>query len=409
MHLRKPGHTSILYYTVMLALTVYFCQQTLHIPDIVAQALLSLSIALGLICMMIVVLTPGRPAFLNVMAVMLLMLWLMWGCSDKFVFSRHLGKMTTLTMLKNSSLFCCMAFVGYRIGIDGKLPDRQKLIAALLVLFIAVTHYVICIQIALINQFAADKYANNGAYCFVSVIPFIVPLINKYKKTAAALLIVCCIFILLSGKRGALICLIISLLAIYYYYLQTHPAEKWKMYLLFPLIIIGGTLIGGYEWLHNELFRNRILVTLEGYSSGRDVIYETLVTTWLNDPDIIHRLFGRGMMQSINIAGNYAHSDWIELLIDGGLISVAVYLIFFITYAHFSFNTRRKIGLQIIFNMNLIITLLFVKSIFSMGLIAIFNSFDMLLLGVLAGNSSRILYPVKPMECIYILPTFRNI
>lgn len=66
--------------------------------------------------------------------------------------------------------------------------------------------------------------------------------------------------------------------------------------------------------------------TLEGNSSGRDSIYSILWYEFLENGSLFYCLFGFGADATISIAGNFAHNDWLELLINNGLLGIVLYV-----------------------------------------------------------------------------------
>ncbi len=78
----------------------------------------------------------------------------------------------------------------------------------------------------------------------------------------------------------------------------------------------------------NDYFRFRIEQTLEGESSSRDVIYSQLWSHYLGNDSYLELIFGEGAFYTVNITiGNHkAHNDWLEILIDCGLLGVISYI-----------------------------------------------------------------------------------
>jgi len=70
--------------------------------------------------------------------------------------------------------------------------------------------------------------------------------------------------------------------------------------------------------------------------SGRIYFYDWIYNGWLTG-DWINHLFGFGLYQVIEYLGSvysfpiYAHSDWLELLYDHGILGITVYSIICIT------------------------------------------------------------------------------
>ena len=83
-----------------------------------------------------------------------------------------------------------------------------------------------------------------------------------------------------------------------------------------------------YNWfITNDYMMHRLEQTLEGNSSGRDVIYTTAWHAWFDCNNLGHYLFGFGYLGTIChplMHGYMAHNDWLEILVDYGLVGVDV-------------------------------------------------------------------------------------
>ena len=76
-------------------------------------------------------------------------------------------------------------------------------------------------------------------------------------------------------------------------------------------------------------------------------------------------IIGEGAMETINIAGNYAHNDWLELLTCQGLLGIIIYIAYYTSL----YNTlRRKRNNSLIYNiLGMCLLIMSVSSIFSMS------------------------------------------
>ena len=73
----------------------------------------------------------------------------------------------------------------------------------------------------------------------------------------------------------------------------------------------------------------RVEATIEGKTSGRDYIIMKLWSFYTNT-SILQQIFGAGFARTLSIAGNYAHNDWIEMLIDCGFVGLLLYGLFYV-------------------------------------------------------------------------------
>ena len=189
----------------------------------------------------------------------------------------------------------------------------------------------------------------------------------KRRSLAIGLLFVSLGFVMMAAKRGAI--LIAVLFTLYYFYQQyIKNSGKYfikNLFVLIVLIIISTSLIY-YFYISSDYLQLRMERTLEGDSSGRDVIY-TYIWNYFISPynSIWNYLFGFGFAATIKMGGMFAHNDWLELLAMSGMLGVLIYLFFFSQIYRFSKKdfllSRDK---QIVTS---ILIIWFFKTLFSMG------------------------------------------
>ncbi|MBO5619247.1 MAG: O-antigen ligase family protein [Paludibacteraceae bacterium] len=166
-------------------------------------------------------------------------------------------------------------------------------------------------------------------------------------------------------KRGAIFVASICLIP---FVLQSIKQGNSKQRIVFSIAFLAFIVVGIYfiQYMLNtsEYFITRINDTLEGNSSLRDSLYAELWKYFINQDSIIEMFFGGGANKTIYIVGNYAHNDWLEILINQGLIGILIYFIYWIalwkTYKSCrnipELNTARN-GILICFIASLLMTL----------------------------------------------------
>lgn len=174
-----------------------------------------------------------------------------------------------------------------------------------------------------------EGVTNNTGYVFVSFIPFIVFFYRK-KIIQYIFLAICAYFIVMSMKRGAV--LIFAILVFYFFLSNITVANKRKwlsIFLTAALCIVGYYFV--MELLNsNAYFMHRVDDTMSGYSSQRDVLYSFYWNLYWHESSFIEFVLGRGADGTIHTGMNYAHNDWLEILIDQGIFGVILFLIFWI-------------------------------------------------------------------------------
>lgn len=209
-----------------------------------------------------------------------------------------------------------------------------------------------------------DGVTNNMGYKFIPIIP----MLFLVKKWRLPLISVCIVFIILSLKRGAIISGFISIMFYILLILKENKGRK-KLFIVPGIIILllGGSsvLINYYE--SSQGLQKRLEQTVEGDTSGRDVISKTIINYYINHIDTKEAVFGNGADASIDVAGNYAHNDWLELLINQGIIGVLFYISFFIYWLKDWLKIRHVVSPDIFYAFGLALTTTFLSTIYSMS------------------------------------------
>lgn len=168
---------------------------------------------------------------------------------------------------------------------------------------------------------------NNKSYSLVALFPVLSVFWNKkllmiLLMTASLFLVVFCL------KRGAIIIVtILYVSSIYYVYLQEKGRGLKGRLLLFVLFLLVLSIVTTLYWVYNsnDFLQDRIEETLEGSSSGRDIIYMQIWDAWLNS-DFLLMMIGHGPISTLSASINYAHNDWLEILYDFGIIGLVLYI-----------------------------------------------------------------------------------
>ncbi len=209
-----------------------------------------------------------------------------------------------------------------------------------------------------------DNLTNNQGYKFVMLIP----LLYFVKRWRTLLMVVCMVFIFLSLKRGAMLMGGIAFVFGLFSSFQTSKGyKKFGVIALVAVIALAGShfLVKFYD--NSRSFQRRVDATINGDSSGRDDLVEDLVDYYENEADLTARLFGTGADSTIGIAGDYAHNDWLEILVNQGLLGIAVFLAFFINWFRVWKKIKRYCPKNVGYAFGVTLLIFFLKSVFSMA------------------------------------------
>ncbi len=176
-----------------------------------------------------------------------------------------------------------------------------------------------------------EEFTNNTGYSFLSLIPL---LFLGYKKPLLQylLFLLTIIGIFLCMKRGAIA---IGVLCFVYFIFATFKTTKSKyrftIVLLSLVVIVSGIFVVQEMFSTSDYFKERVEQTVSGDSSGRDYLYGHFWNVFIDEPNPLKILFGRGANATLKVGTNYAHNDWLELMINQGFLGVCIYIYYFLS------------------------------------------------------------------------------
>lgn len=221
-------------------------------------------------------------------------------------------------------------FAFYAFSVKGQLTEKTLRICACVFLVLAIIGYLTyeqkALQLLVDNNY--DEITNNTTYYFVALLPFLF-LFNDNRLIQCALIICVMVFVISGMKRGAI--LISSILLLWFIFRSIKNASRGQtFFVVFSVLVVAIIGIKYVEYLYStsDYFQFRINQTLEGGSSGRNNLYSVYWNHFLNNDNLFQVLFGEGAYHTENILNLKAHNDWLELLIDCGILGVLLYFIF---------------------------------------------------------------------------------
>lgn len=182
------------------------------------------------------------------------------------------------------------------------------------------------------NTIGIDEITNNFGYLFIGIIPLLL-FFNNRLILQYILLATCLIFVILSMKRGAIFVAFCCLIP-FAIFQWKQSKQVGRIILVFLIIgfLIASVFFIQYLLLNSEYFVERIEATQAGDSSLRDVLYTTLWNYFRDDASSIKQLIGGGANYTLQVADNYAHNDWLEILVNQGCVGVIIYMVYWIKF-----------------------------------------------------------------------------
>lgn len=246
-------------------------------------------------------------------------------------FVSYLWQNPSTTQIGN--ILCAMLSLSLFVCLSEKdvMNERAFSVIGLVLLMGAIMKYYHAEKIALEGYNGDTDITNNSSVVFLMLFPMLFLMKSNIQKWASLLV---CIFFLISGaKRGNIIAAIIPLILLVHFSFKDSRRSLLKTILVLA-VIVGASYLT-YHWVvSDDYLMYRIEQTIEGNSSGRDVIYAGAWHTWFNSNSFFHYLFGYGFDGTVHQSStlyHYAHNDWLEILVDYGLLGIPFYLMIFLS------------------------------------------------------------------------------
>ncbi len=171
-------------------------------------------------------------------------------------------------------------------------------------------------------------------------------------------------FIFMGMKRGAIFVGILC--TVWYSYELLNTSRGYKKVLVI-LLSTFALLFLSYWVLHlmetNDFFHKRFQSTVEGNTSGRDILFYRFFYYYIYDTNAFQFFFGSGANYTLSVYNNYAHNDWLELAVNQGILGLSLYLYFW--YAFFRSWHLMDRNHYTHFTFGLLIMISFLKTFFS--------------------------------------------
>lgn len=256
-------------------------------------------------------------------------------------------------------------FAFYNFAKKGLLTKQFMLKWIYACVVVATISYYFGMLQSLARHEGEEETTNNGGYIIVSLLPMFIFLKDRSKQQylllAGALLLA-----ILSMKRGAILVGGIAV-AVYFWYLFRNSKKSRKLQILVVLMVAASGVFYVYDRLSttSEYFQERVEDTMEGETSGRDFIQGFLIDYYITQYTPMEKLVGRGGNATLEVLGQFAHNDWIELGINQGLLGMLLYLFYWISFV--KLLMKRHVPPEVKTALAMIFVIYFLKTFFSMS------------------------------------------
>lgn len=276
-------------------------------------------------------------------------------------------------------------FLFYLLAFKGAITQRSLTFFLLLSIVLGYFFFAHAEDVLLERWFygEAGDMTVNASTIFLVIIPLLFFQKNRWFVLGVAAVIV--FFVIYGAKRGNIVSMVVPL-----YFLFRASMKSKKNWVSEALVILGFAFLAFFAYrvmTGSDYLMHRIEETIEGDSSGRDEIYAAAFNTWLNSGHLYNSICGFGTDGTIHLIGVRAHNDWLEILVDFGLLGVIIYLFFFVRL--FRVAWHNKMNQKAFYALMAVFVIWFTKSLYSMGFTENLFSYLSMVIGIVLGELDR--------------------
>ncbi len=266
--------------------------------------------------------------------------------------------------------------------LDSKEVITQKWINVWCVIFViaAVIFYRYKESVFFEEFFEQAEYGftNNASTVFTGLLVLL--LLSDKKVIVWGCFVVCWYFLLLSSKRGNIAEALIPSIVLFFQMQKDGKRKIWNF--LFVTALFAAAIYFGMQFFEkNTYLTNKIDVS---GANGRDVIWANLINEWSMSSSPFKVIFGYGIKGTLALGGIRAHNDFLEILVDFGLIGIVLQMGVFVSLFKL---LKFKISYRLI--MIAAISVYFLKSMISMGFTDPLNVFTFMTMGIVISRYEK--------------------
>lgn len=235
------------------------------------------------------------------------------------------GEIFTLEIFKSTTI-ALFSFFPFYFFTKNNFISRKQLLFFLTILFVFYGIDFVTSRAEIMEEASQEEGTFNASYNFALIMPLVF-LLHKNNKSLIYISI-SLLVVLIGAKRGAILCFGVEMLIYLTYLLREDAFGKKHRFKIFFLLAVASVFVIYYLTSHDYLSQRILQVSTEDDTSGqiRTLRYGLLWNQFfLSEGKEL--FFGYGFSQTANIGGGLAHQDWIEILIDNGIIGGVVYLL----------------------------------------------------------------------------------
>lgn len=213
-----------------------------------------------------------------------------------------------------------------------------------------------------------NEATNNAGYFVLSLMPVVVFLRKKPVVQYVFLFII--FYLVVSGmKRGAIIG---AILGCGYFVWNSYSSAKGRRKILYILLGVGAVIAGilyfEYQLATSDYMQLRLEQTKSGDMSDRENMFPEYLDYYFSNASAVEYLIGYGADGTLKNMGGFAHQDWIETLMNQGLLGIILLLNYWVTIIFVTIKCYIRRYSNITLILALFIIIYFIKSMVSMSI-----------------------------------------
>lgn len=339
---------------------VYMLQEVLYSPGIINQLLQLIMLIWGIIAFIKYMIQTTEHSPLLKATILLIAMYTIYGGIHFLMHNKYYYLQISLNSLVPIFLF-------YYFAMEGKLnSDRIRTYLPVLIVICILLYYRKESAVLLISN--KEEITNNTGYIFITLIPFLF-FYSKKPILQYVFLGIILVHVFMAMKRGAILIGSLSTIVLLYANVKNSSrGTKFIFVILSISIVFGISKYIDYMMNNSVYFMGRVEDTMEGNTSGRDVIYENLWNTLLSEPSPFYFYLGRGAESTLRIIGKFAHQDWLETFCNNGFLGVIILFVFFYTFGKNAWRSKYIFSRMMCFSFVSLFITSFSKTLFSMSI-----------------------------------------
>lgn len=345
---------------------IYMLQGVLYPSGFINQLLQLIMLLWGMIALFKYMIQTTESSSILKVTILLIAMYTIYGVIH-IMFGEAIIGQNTYYYLQSALNSLVPVFLFYDFTKNGKLTsDRIRIYLPILIVTCILLYYKNESQVLLNTN--KEEITNNAGYYFVPLIPFLF-FYSKKPVFQYAFMGIILLYVFMGMKRGAILIGVLGTLVLLYANIRNSSRKMKSVFLMLSTIIIVGIYkLVNYMMNNSAYFMTRLEQTLEGNSSGRDVIYGNLWNTLLMEAKPFYFYLGRGAESTLKVTGSFAHQDWLEIFCNNGLIGVFILFFFFYTLGKNAWESRMSFSGMMFYSFVTIIIIIFSKTLFSMSI-----------------------------------------